>query len=103
MPRGKQGAPTEGSTGLPAAETADIARLVEDLDAMLSRLRPGSIPEPPHGPLDEADRMPPNLREALPWPSPAEVLYKQARRLSDAGAHAPSSFRGPLEWIVMAS
>jgi len=41
MPRGKQGAPTEVSTGLPAAEPADIARLVEELDAMLTRLRLG--------------------------------------------------------------
>jgi hypothetical protein len=46
MQRGKQGAPTEVSTGLPAADAADIARLVEELDAMLSRLRLGPISSP---------------------------------------------------------
>ena len=79
MARGKQGAPTEGSTGLPAAEAADIARLVEELDAMLSRLRLGAIREQLDGLLDEAARRQLNLREALAWLCAAEVASKEQR------------------------
>jgi hypothetical protein len=50
-----------------AAEPAEIQRLVEDLDGMLSRLRLGAIREQLDGLLEEAARRQLNLREALAW------------------------------------
>jgi DNA replication protein DnaC len=84
MPRGKQPAPAAVSTGFPAAEAADIARLVEELDAMLSRLRLGAIREQLDGLLEAAARQQLNLREALAWLCAAEVASKEQRRLSMA-------------------
>ena len=97
MARGKQGAPIEVSTGLPAAEAADIARLVEELDAMLSRLRLGAIREQLDGLLDEAARRQLNLREALAWLCAAEVASKEQRRLSMAMTIARFPFVRTLE------
>ena len=56
MPRSTQktAAPTRG--GMAAAEPAEIQRLVEDLDGMLSRLRLGAIREQLDGLLEEAAR-----------------------------------------------
>ncbi len=45
MARTRQQTPAPSSSGLAAAEPADIQRLVEDLDGMLSRLRLGAIRE----------------------------------------------------------
>ena len=56
MATGKQSTTGAVSTGSPAAETADITRLVEELDAMLSRLRLGAIREQLDGLLEEAAR-----------------------------------------------
>ena len=84
MPRGKQATPAAVSTSLPTAEAADIARLVEELDAMLNRLRLGAIREQLDGLLDEAARRQLNLREALAWLCAAEVASKEQRRLSMA-------------------
>ena len=97
MPRGKQAAPTAVSTGFPAAEAADIARLVEDLDAMLSRLRLGAIREQLDALLDEAARRQLNLREALAWLCAAEVASKEQRRLSMAMTIARFPFVRTLE------
>ena len=97
MPRGKQAAPAAVSTGLPAAEAADIARLVEELDAMLSRLRLGAIREQLDGLLDEAARRQLNLREALAWLCAAEVASKEQRRLSRAMTIARFPFVRTLE------
>jgi hypothetical protein len=49
-------APVAPPSGLRAAEAGDIARLVEELDAMLSRLRLGAIREQLDGLLEEAAR-----------------------------------------------
>ena len=48
MARSTQPLPTTVTTasGVAAAPTGDIAQLVEDLDAMLTRLRLGAIREP---------------------------------------------------------
>ncbi|MFO0138646.1 MAG: hypothetical protein ACK535_11610, partial [Cyanobacteriota bacterium] len=84
MPRNTQktAAPTRG--GMTAAEPAEIQRLVEDLDGMLSRLRLGAIREQLDGLLEEAARRQLNLREALAWFCAAEVASKEQRRLSMA-------------------
>ena len=97
MPRGKQPAPAAVSTSLPAAEAADIARLVEELDAMLNRLRLGAIREQLDGLLDEAARRQLNLREALAWLCAAEVASKEQRRLSMAMTIARFPFVRTLE------
>ena len=97
MPRGKQPAPAAVSTSLPAAEAADIARLVEELDAMLNRLRLGAIREQLDGLLDEAARRQLNLREALAWFCAAEVASKEQRRLSMAMTIARFPFVRTLE------
>jgi hypothetical protein len=65
MARSKPQATTTQPTGLPTAESADITQLVEELDAMLSRLRLGAIREQLDGLLEEAARRQLNLREAL--------------------------------------
>ena len=56
MARQKQLAPTTATAGttFPAAEAVDIAQLVEDLDAMLTRLRLGAIREQLDALLEEA-------------------------------------------------
>ena len=45
MPRSTQQTPAPSRSGMTAAEPAEIQRLVEDLDGMLSRLRLGAIRE----------------------------------------------------------
>ena len=45
MARQKPPATATAGTTFPAAETVDIAQLVEDLDGMLSRLRQPGRPE----------------------------------------------------------
>ncbi len=83
MPRSTQktAAPTRG--GMTAAEPAEIQRLVEDLDGMLSRLRLGAIREQLDGLLEEAARRQLNLREAL------------AGHPTNSGAKAPRNSWGP--------
>ena len=54
MARQKQPATARAGTTFPAAETVDIAQLVEDLDAMLTRLRLGAIREQLDALLEEA-------------------------------------------------
>jgi hypothetical protein len=67
MPRGRQPLPAALSTALPAAESADISRLVAELDALLSRLWLGTIREPLDGWLEQAARRELNMREK-PFP-----------------------------------
>lgn len=67
MARTTQRATATAATSLPPTETSDIARLVEELDGMLSRLRLGAIREQLDGLLEEAARRQLNLREALAW------------------------------------
>jgi DNA replication protein DnaC len=80
-----------------AAEPAEIQRLVEDLDGMLSRLRLGAIREQLDGLLEEAARRQLNLREALAWLCAAEVASKEQRRLSMALTIAHFPFVRTLE------
>ncbi len=56
MPRSTQQTPAPSRSGMTAAEPAEIQRLVEDLDGMLSRLRLrlGAIREQLDGLLEEA-------------------------------------------------
>ena len=93
MARSKQAEPATATAGttFPAAETVDIAQLVEDLDGMLSRLRLGAIREQLDALLEEAARRQLNLREALAWLCAAEVASKEQRRFSMAMtiAHFP--------------
>ncbi|MFM9099950.1 MAG: ATP-binding protein, partial [Cyanobium sp.] len=99
MPRSKptSPAPVALPSGLPTAEAGDIGRLVEELDAMLSRLRLGAIREQLDGLLDEAARRQLNLREALAWLCAAEVASKEQRRLSMAMTIARFPFVRTLE------
>ena len=97
MARGKPQATTAVPTGLPAAESAEISQLVEELDAMLSRLRLGAIREQLDGLLEEAARRQLNLREALAWLCAAEVASKEQRRLSMAMTIARFPFVRTLE------
>ena len=84
MARQKPPVTATAVTTFPSAEAADIAQLVEDLDAMLSRLRLGAIREQLDALLEEAARRQLNLREALAWLCAAEVASKEQRRLSMA-------------------
>ena len=84
MARQKPAATATAGTTFPTAEAADIAQLVEDLDAMLSRLRLGAIREQLDGLLEEAARRQLNLRETPAWLCSAEVASKEQRRLSMA-------------------
>ncbi len=84
MPRSTQQTPAPSRSGITAAEPAEIQRLVENLDGMLSRLRLGAIREQLDGLLEEAARRQLNLREALAWLCAAEVTSKEQRRLSMA-------------------
>jgi len=86
MARGKQPAAATATvaTTFPSAEVVDIPQLVEDLDAMLTRLRLGAIREQLDALLEEAARRQLNLREALAWLCAAEVASKEQRRLSMA-------------------
>ena len=84
MPRSTQKTPPPSRSGMTAAEPAEIQRLVENLDGMLSRLRLGAIREQLDGLLEEAARRQLNLREALAWLCAAEVTSKEQRRLSMA-------------------
>lgn len=93
----KQPAPAVVPTSFPAAEAADIARLVEDLDGMLSRLRLGAIREQLDGLLEEAAHKQLNLREALAWLCAAEVASKEQRCLSMAMTIAHFPFVRTLE------
>jgi len=105
MARGKPQATSAVPTGLPTAESADITQLVEELDAMLSRLRLGAIREQLVGAafsvgvalLEEAGRRQLNLREALAWLCAAEVASKEQRRLSMALTIARFPFVRTLE------
>jgi DNA replication protein DnaC len=99
MARSKQPLPTTVTTasGVAAAPTGDIAQLVEDLDAMLTRLRLGAIREQLDGLLEEAARRQLNLREALAWLCAAEVASKEQRRLSMAMTIAHFPFVRTLE------
>ena len=81
MPRSTQQTPAPSRSGMTAAEPAEIQRLVEDLDGMLSRLRLGAIREQLDGLLEEAARRQLNLRETLAWLCAAEVASKEQRRL----------------------
>jgi hypothetical protein len=80
-----------------ATEPAEIQRLVEDLDGMLSRLRLGAIREQLDGLLEEAARRQLNLREAL------------AGHPMNSGAKAPRNSWGPrpgsalLRWRARSS
>jgi hypothetical protein len=56
MARTRQQTPASSPAGLAANEPVEIQRLVEDLDAMLSRLRLGAIREQLDGLLEEAAR-----------------------------------------------
>jgi DNA replication protein DnaC len=97
MATSKQSTTGAMSTGSPTAEAADIARLVDELDAMLNRLRLGAIREQLDGLLDEAARRQLNLREALAWLCAAEVASKEQRRLSMAMTIARFPFVRTLE------
>jgi len=97
MARQKQPATATAGTTFPAAETVDIAQLVEDLDAMLTRLRLGAIREQLDALLEEAARRELNLREALAWLCAAEVASKEQRRLSMAMTIAHFPFVRTLE------
>ena len=97
MARGKPQATSAVPTGLPTAESAEITQLVEELDAMLSRLRLGAIREQLDGLLEEAARRQLNLREALAWLCAAEVSSKEQRRLSMALTIARFPFVRTLE------
>ena len=99
MARQKQPATATAGTTFPAAETVDIAQLVEDLDAMLTRLRLGAIREQLDALLEEAARRELNLREALAWLCAAEVASKEQRRLSMAMTIAHFPFVRTLEGI----
>jgi DNA replication protein DnaC len=97
MARQKQPVTATAGTTFPAAETVDIAQLVEDLDAMLTRLRLGAIREQLDALLEEAARRELNLREALAWLCAAEVASKEQRRLSMAMTIAHFPFVRTLE------
>ena len=84
MARSKPATTAAVATGLPTAESTDIARMVEELDGMLIRLRLGAIREQLDGLLEEAARRQLNLRETLAWLCAAEVASKEQRRLSMA-------------------
>lgn len=71
-----------------AAEPAEIQRLVEDLDGMLSRLRLGAIREQLDGLLEEAARRQLNLRETL------------AGHPTSSGDKAPRNSWGPRRGSV---
>jgi DNA replication protein DnaC len=85
------GAITSSQPQVAAGDANDIARMVEDLDAMLSRLRLGAIRDQLDGLLEEAAQRNWNLREALAWLCAAEVASKEQRRLAMAMtiAHFP--------------
>lgn len=85
------GAITSSQPQVAAGDANDIARMVEDLDAMLSRLRLGAIRDQLEGLLEEAAQRNWNLREALAWLCAAEVASKEQRRLAMAMiiAHFP--------------
>ena len=97
MARTRQQTPAPSPAGLAAAEPADVQRLVEELDSMLSRLRLGAIREQLDGLLEEAARRQLNLREALAWLCAAEVTSKEQRRLSMAMTIARFPFVRTLE------
>jgi DNA replication protein DnaC len=91
MARTGQQTAAAATAPLPAGEQAEIQRLVEELDGMLSRLRLGAIREQLDALLEEAARRQLNLRESLAWLCAAEVASKEQRRLSMAMtiAHFP--------------
>ncbi|MFM7647753.1 MAG: ATP-binding protein, partial [Cyanobium sp.] len=91
------------ASGVAAAPTGDIAQLVEDLDAMLTRLRLGAIREQLDGLLEEAARRQLNLREALAWLCAAEVASKEQRRLSMAMTIARFPFVRTLAGFAFSS
>ena len=97
MARGKPATTMTVPSAPAAAEAADIATLVEELDGMLNRLRLGAIREQLDGLLDEAARRQLNLREALAWLCAAEVASKEQRRLSMALTIARFPFVRTLE------
>jgi DNA replication protein DnaC len=97
MARNKEAASMTVPSAPVAAGTADITKLVEELDAMLSRLRLGAIREQLDGLLEEAARRQLNLREALAWLCAAEVSSKEQRRLSMALTIARFPFVRTLE------
>ena len=84
MARSKPATTAAVATGIPTAESTDIARMVEELDGMLIRLRLGAIREQLDALLEEAARRQLNLRETLAWLCAAEVASKEQRRLSMA-------------------
>ena len=88
MARSKPATTAAVATGIPTAESTDIARMVEELDGMLIRLRLGAIREQLDALLEEAARRQLNLRETLAWLCAAEVASKEQRRLSMAMAIA---------------
>ena len=88
MARSKPATTAAVATGIPTAESTDIARMVEELDGMLIRLRLGAIREQLDALLAEAARRQLNLRETLAWLCAAEVASKEQRRLSMAMAIA---------------
>ena len=88
---------TTSGTASGPGDTAEIQRLVEDLDGMLSRLRLGAIRERLDALLEEASRRQLNLREALAWLCAAEVASKEQRRLSMAMTIARFPFVRTLE------
>jgi DNA replication protein DnaC len=97
MARTRQQTSAPSPVGLAAAEPADIQRLVEELDSMLSRLWLGAIREQLDGLLEEAARRQLNLREALARLCAAEVSSKEQRRLSMAMTIARFPFVRTLE------
>ena len=101
MPRSTQKTAAPSRSGMTAAEPAEIQRLVEDLDGMLSRLRLGAIREQLDGLLEEAARRQLNLREALAWLCAAEVASKEQRRLSMALTIAHFPFVRTLEGLEL--
>jgi DNA replication protein DnaC len=97
MTASKQPATVTVATTFPSAEAVDIGQLVEDLDAMLTRLRLGAIREQLDGLLEEAAQRQLNLREALAWLCATEVASKEQRRLSMAMTIAHFPFVRTLE------
>ena len=97
MARTGQQTAAAATAPLPAGEQAEIQRLVEELDGMLSRLRLGAIREQLDGLLEEAARRQLNLREALAWLCAAEIASKEQRRLSMAMTIAHFPFVRTLE------
>ena len=80
-----------------AGSTVSAAVAVEELDAMLGRLRLTAIRDQLDNLLEEAARQELNLREALTWLCQAEIARKDQRRIAMAMSIAKFPFVRTLE------